>query len=699
MRLVVCMLAVAGIACGSDPGPKPPSTTCIAPPRGGSPVKLERAFPALQFEQPVAMTLSADGAWWYLLERAGKVWRFENDPEATTPELVLDISVHVDASGDNGLVGIAFHPQFETNGLVYLSYTRPGEKTLLESRISSFRSTDGGATLDPKSEQVVLSLEQTVNIHVNADLHFGPDGYLYAGFGDGTLVGEPYSPAVDPGHLAGTILRIDVDGGTPYAIPPDNPFVHGGGAPEVYAYGLRNPWRFTFDRETGDLWAGDVGWATWEEIDRIVPGGNYGWNTYEAFSCVAPERCDEPGLIPPVVALNHDVSRSITAGFVYRGEAIPFLQGMFVFGDFATGFVWAFDPEQPGATPIVLSSGDHAVTSFAEDEHGELYVVDIVGGTLWKLVEDGSPDVVETAAPLLSQTGCFGESGVPLAGLVPYELNWPFFSDQAVKRRWLAIPDGTTIEVGPDGHLVLPNGSVLMKEFWLGDKRVETRFLVRHDDGGWTGYTYAWRDDQRDAELVPLAAGHETRVWDGQRWHYPRRGECMQCHTAEAGRSIGLHVAQLNRTITNTNGAVVNQLEWLRELELLDALPQPVEDLPALPQLDDTTHSVADRARAWLHANCSNCHRPGPGPRGRLDFRYTASVAETGACDVVPLRGSLGLEDARIIAPGAPERSVLLSRIRASDPGWKMPPVPTEMFDEAGAAIVEQWIGSLTGCD
>jgi uncharacterized repeat protein (TIGR03806 family) len=682
--------ALAFFAIGCDGAfERPANPTCLAPARPSQLVELRPVYESVALEEPVQMQITSDGAWWYVAQRRGRVVRFAAETDAPQVEVVLDLGPEVFLQ-EAGLLGFALHPDFTTNGDLFVSYTRTGG-TFATSRLSRFHSSDGGRTFDAAGELVVLEIDQTTRLHHNADIEFGPDGYLYLGFGDGGPHGDPNGHAQDPFQLKGKILRIDVDAGSPYTIPSDNPFATGGGAPEVWALGFRNPWRFGFDRLTGELWAGDVGWRDWEELDLVVRGGNYGWPLREGTHCVGDNACETPGLIDPVVEYGHDQGHSITAGTVYRGTAIPDLAGHVIYGDYVTGYVWALDPNERPAAPRVINADGHNVISFAEDLDGELYLLDIWRGTIWRLAA-GATGPADLPG-LLSSTGCFGPGGEPASGLIPYEINVPFWSDGADKRRWMALPDGATIGVTGDGDLDFPIGSVLVKEFGLGGLRVETRLMVRHDDGAWAGYTYRWDADQDDATLLPLASEPTIDEWGGATWSYPRRPECLACHTAAAGRTLGLELRQLDRPGPWPDRPE-NQLEAFERAGLFDR-PLPATRTP-LPEISGTA-PLAERARAWLHANCSYCHRPGGVGEGGFDLRFDTPLAETAVCDVPP-EDDLGLTDARIVAPGAPERSVLATRIRSTGVS-RMPPLGSAVIDEAGAALVEAWIRSITSCE
>lgn len=371
-------------ACGSSGGGNGGGAVDDGTPEAVA-VALEPVFEGLSFTFPVALVQApGDDTRWFVAERAGRVWMFANRPDVADAEMFLDISDRVSAAGEGGLLGMAFHPRFAANGEVFISYTAPGAP--LVSHVARFRLA--GASLDPASEEALLTLEQPFDNHNGGHILFGPDGFLYIGFGDGGSAGDPLGNGQDTSNLFGALLRIDVDGGPPYAVPPDNPLVGGAGRPEIWAWGLRNPWRFSFDRATGDLWLGDVGQAQWEEVNRIQRGGNYGWNIREGAHCFAAPTCAAAGLIDPVAEYGHDLGCSITGGYVYRGGAIPSLHGAYLYGDFCSGRVWALDP----ATAVVreLLDTDLNIVSFAEDQAGELYLVD-GGGRLRRLVPAPAP--------------------------------------------------------------------------------------------------------------------------------------------------------------------------------------------------------------------------------------------------------------------------------------------------------------------
>ena len=360
---------------------------------------LERAFPSLNFASPVAMLQApGDNTRWFVVERGGssvngKVIVFPNNTTATPTQTSELISIPVDASGEGGLLGVAFHPNFPTTPQVFLSYTRTGPDAQhpLTSVISRFTSNDGGNTLDPDSEQQILTLDQPFANHNGGHIAFDRFGKLFIGLGDGGSGDDPQDHGQNVNTLLGAMLRIDVDGipaaGKNYAIPGDNPFAGGGGAPEIYSWGLRNPWRWSFDRDTGQLWLGDVGQGAWEEVDIIERGANYGWKPCEgAHLRGSSTACGNAAFIDPIAEYDHSQGCSITGGYVYRGTSIPGLFGVYLFGDFCSGTIWTLR-ETSGGAPLVESaiSSGLSVVSFGQSLDGEVYVVNL-GGTLHKII-------------------------------------------------------------------------------------------------------------------------------------------------------------------------------------------------------------------------------------------------------------------------------------------------------------------------
>jgi len=300
----------------------------------------------------------------------------------------LDIRDRVSFGGERGLLSVAFHPDYVENGRFFVNYTRRGDGATV---IAEYRVGDEPNVANTQSERVILVVEQPFANHNGGQLQFGPDGMLYVGMGDGGAAGDPLGHGQNRATLLGALLRLDVDGEEPYAIPSDNPFVGIAGVrEEIWAYGLRNPWRFSFDRCDGRLFLADVGQDGFEEINLIAPGANYGWNIMEGAHCFDPPTgCDQRGLELPIAEYDHSLGCSITGGYVYRGRRYPELVGRYLFGDFCSGRIWSLSPTEAGAwVSVELLKTDLSISSFGEDEEGELYVLDL-GGEIYRIVGSG----------------------------------------------------------------------------------------------------------------------------------------------------------------------------------------------------------------------------------------------------------------------------------------------------------------------
>lgn len=346
---------------------------------------LHPLFGDQRFSQPVALIPSPKVSTnWYVVEKGGRILRIKGEGAEADRAVFIDLRDQVNAGPtEAGLLGMAFHPKFSRNGYVFLSYTRGRPLT---SVLARFKSPDGGLTLDPASEEVLLEVPQPYGNHNGGQIAFGPDGYLYYGLGDGGSAGDPHGNGQNTETLLGAMLRLDVNTTTPYAIPSDNPFVEGGGRPEIYAWGLRNPWRWSFDRKSGELWVGDVGQNKWEEIDRVSIGDNLGWNQWEGSHCFRIGVCRSNGVVMPLAEYSHEFGCSVTGGYVYRGKAIPALYGHYIFGDFCSGRIWELDSGNIKSGPHILMLSGKRIASFAEGLDGELYILDFASGQIFRLV-------------------------------------------------------------------------------------------------------------------------------------------------------------------------------------------------------------------------------------------------------------------------------------------------------------------------
>jgi len=368
-----------------------------------------------------------------------------------------------------------------------------------------------------------------------------------------------------------------------------------------------------------------------------------------------------------------------------------------VFGDYVTGRIWHVARDTvPTLTVTTGYDSGLSIAAFGQGIDGELYVVNY-GGTLHRLRQGAASG--GTVATLLSASGCVlpGDATKPAPGLVPYAPNAPFWSDGAAKERFLALPNGATMSVASDGDIQFPSGTVLMKTFRLGARPVETRLFMRHTDGEWAGYTYEWNAQGTDATRV---IGGKAVLIGGQSWVFPSEAQCLACHTAAAGRSLGLEIAQLNGTLRYPQtGRAANQITTLNTIRMFNPeVTTAPSALPALADPDNGAASLNDRARAYLHTNCSQCHRPNGGTPTSLDLRYTTPLASTNACNRPPQAGDLGIANAQIVAPGDAARSVLVARANRRDVQG-MPPLASTAVDQAGVTVLTNWINSLAGCN
>ena len=366
--------------------PSAASSEGAAPP----PLALETIADGLS--DPIGIA-SAPGGWLLVNEQVGRVLAIH--PASGERATSLDISGRVLAGGERGLLGLVLHPGWPDDPRAFVHYSDRDGDTVL-SELGGSQDGDAAPVLDPTSERVLLTVDQPFANHNGGQLAFGPDGYLWMGLGDGGSGGDPLGHGQNPSTLLGDILRLDVSEPGAYAIPDDNPFADGAdGAPEVYLYGLRNPWRFSFDPGTRALWIADVGQNAYEEIDRVDPvadaGANLGWNVMEASYCFAEADCSSEGFVMPVAEYDHDLGCSVTGGHVYRGSTIGDLVGWYLFADYCSGLLFGIRSDTDGSNlePRILLETGRSISSFGADTDGELYVTDVAGGVLSRIVAGG----------------------------------------------------------------------------------------------------------------------------------------------------------------------------------------------------------------------------------------------------------------------------------------------------------------------
>jgi len=722
----------------------------VGSPEPPAPYQVELAFPRRTFDRPVVMTNAPATDRMFVAEQGGKIFSFETTRDGASMDLVVDLKAARPEL--QAIYGLAFHPRVEQNGFVFVCYIQ-GRNIDDGTRVSRFSLTDNDPpTIDPSTEHILLTWLS--GGHNGGCLKFGHDGYLYISTGDAAAPTPPDGLTVgqNMGTLLSKILRIDVDqneGEQPYRIPEDNPFVNLPGARrEIWSYGFRNPWKMSFDRRTGDLWVGDVGWELWEMIYRVHKGGNYGWSIMEGRQPVRTEQ--EPGptpILPPTLDHPHSEAGSITGGFVYRGDRLPELSGAYIYGDYQSGIVWGarLEGEQ------ITWRGELARTSlqlvgFAEDHAGELYLLDYQG-QIFQLVKNPTKDTSGNFPRRLSETGLFESVSEqrPAAGVVPYVINAEAWSDHTRSQRWLAVPDQGQITVNEKGDWQFPDGSVVVKTVSMdhlrGDpgeaatfktRRLETQLLHR-EAGSWRTYTYAWDENQLDAELVnaegfsrnlvvrdPAASG-ATRE---QIYRFAARQECVLCHNPwvearttifgeQSASLLGVRGEQLDRShllVRNprgggpdgvahdrhANGAdnSINQIETLIQIGLLDAQPEALRRVATLTNPYDESAEVNQRARSYLQVNCAHCHQFNAGGVATIVLARDVPLEKAHLLDARPSQGTFGITNAKLVAPGDPLGSVLLYRL-AKLGGGRMPRIGSHAVDDAAVRLMHDWISQL----
>lgn len=698
---------------------------------------ITNAFTGLTFSQPVCIT-SPPGETnrLFILEKGGNIIVITN---LANPTRTVFMSLSVFSGGEAGLLGLAFHPNYASNRYFYVFSSRSistSQGSGLHQCISRFETTATNANVALAStEQFLIRQIDSANNHNGGDLHFGPDGYLYASVGD---EGPQYNGAghaqVITNKFFSAILRLDVDkqpgnllpnthaaSTTNYFIPADNPYVGvtnfngktfsaSAVRTEFYSIGYRNPWRMSFDPSTGFLYVGDVGQDLYEEISVITNGANAGWAYYEGLHFA--NLLDNPpaGLTFPIQEYPHSGAanlsgNSVTGGLVYRGTRISQLFGAYIFGDYESGNIWMLRYDGTNTIPYQRITGASFPSAFGRDpRNGDVLICQLTTGQIGRL----DYNATSVGAPLpvtLAATGAFTNLTTlqPSAGIVPYDINTPFWSDNAIKSRWFSVPNtNLTITFNPNGNWSFPTGSVWIKHFELeltngvpeSRKRLETRFIVKNTNGVY-GVTYRW-DSETNATLVAEAGLDESfTIDDGggilrtQVWRYPSRSECLACHTALGGHALGFDTAQLNRDY-NHGGDITNQLEALQLAGYFSNIITNRHLLPALANATNDAVSFEYRSRSYLAANCSYCHQPGGIPTTLWDARIHTTTPYNNIIGG-EVNNNFGNTNNRVIAPNSLANSVLFQRV-ANMGSAHMPPLATSVINTQAVNLLAAWI-------
>ena len=727
------------------------TSTVVGSPDPPPPYRVHRLFPKLKMNYPICvkpqpgsdLMLTIDQPQPYGPTRIGRI---HDRADASELETLLRLE---DTAYD-----IVFHPKFAENGYVYIGSNGPHPSGKKHTRVTRYVvDRRPPYKLDPKSATVIIDWPS--DGHNGGAMAFGHDGMFYVTSGDGTSDSDTNVAGQDMTRLLSKVLRIDIDRPDPgrqYSVPKDNPFVGMKDArPETWAFGLRNPWRMTIDARTGRLWVGQNGQDLWEQAFLVHKGDNYGWSVTEGSHPFYINRKVGPApIVKPTIEHHHSLFRSLTGGVVYYGRKFPELQGAYIYGDYSTGKIWGM--KHDGIKPIwhkELADSHLQITWIGVDTQGELIIADHRGqdqGAFYTFVPTPK-DLPPSKFPLkLSESGLYEsvKDQRMKPGIIPYSVNSPLWSDGAYKERWMMLPgENPKIEFTRTHGWGFPNQTVLIKSFALdtekGRRWVETRFLTKQD-GEWYGYSYKWNDAQTDADLVPAGGLDVTYREGGKPWHFPSRAECMVCHSRAANFVLGPSEAQMNRD-HDYGGVKDNQLRVLEHLGLFklgsefeDWKSQVRDDAKAkglgdkeidkyvekqtasqgqrqpagspsllafapekykrLADPYDKSQNLDRRARSYLHANCSHCHIEAGGGNAQMNLDFTTPKDNTKIFDVKPVHHTFGIPEARLIAPGHPERSVILKRISDRGEGH-MPPLATNEVDREAVELLREWIEKM----
>ncbi len=683
-------------------------------PEPPKPFTTERVFPQLQFDQPVELLPLGDTGRMLLLEVGGKIFTFEDSPMCDHADLALDLTQQIDNFGR--ALGIGVPPDLAEKLEVYVCYAGNPVARPDGTRLSRFRVSLGDVPkLDPASEEVLLTWAS--GGHNGCAIRFDREGLLYFSAGDGARPYPPdeYDVSQDLSDLRATICRIDVnrrEEGKGYAIPPDNPFRSTPSArAEIWAYGFRNPWRFSIDLATGKLLCGDVGWELWELIHDVQRGGNHGWSLYEG---PQPIRSDiKPGptpIIKPVIAYPHSEGLSVTGGTVYRGATLPELQGTYLYGDYVTGLLWGLrmNGDQIVSNTLLAETGLKIIT-FTETRDREVLVVSFDGG-IYRLIKNSVADQPSTFPRRLSETGLFASTTdlTPNPGVLPYKITAHAWQNGAERQFVVAVPQTLPIQLNAQQrNWKYPTGTAFgntisqraVIEDRIENRRIETQVLV-FDGVSWQPYTYAWNREQTDAHLVEAEGGHSEFLVMGtdenneaaQPWRFHSRAECRACHSNQAGGAVAFTLANL-ASIAGLS-STTDPASMLVSCGLVEKVPPALRSIERMVDPADAGANIETRARSYLAANCAHCHCRGGGGTVALDVSFGNASDAIFAIDFPATQGTFAMESAKVIVPGNPYRSVLYYRMATSGTGH-MPKLWPRDNDRLGLSVIHDWIASL----
>ncbi|RTK99137.1 MAG: hypothetical protein EKK57_10230 [Proteobacteria bacterium] len=712
---------------------------------------LETAFPGLTFSYPnsvVTMRVRTNAFGDPLLYVQGRYGQltFVNLNNPTNKVVALDNVANTFYVADSGFLCMAFHP---TKPYLFTFGTETNKLAgNMSDKLIRWQIDTNTDKIIASSKTVLIDQVDTSQEHTGGALAFGPDGYLYVSLGDeGGQNGVLRNTQIITNKFFSAVMRIDVDElptnllPNPssatiahYRIPNDNPYIgitSFNGYPvdpftvrtEFWAVGFRNPHRMSFDTN-GDLWLGDVGNVRWEEVNKVIKGGNYGWNGYEGNEITtfkeAISNHNILNYVGPVwtyphsaIAIGYDprfIGNCIIGGFVYHGNKYPYLKGKYLCADYISKNIWAISLTPQFKVERIAVSEASPSEIYLNPVTGDILIGCLSPGTISKLV----PANVTIGVPnTLADTGLFDNVSTLefKSGILPYDVANTFWSDNAIKSRWFFLPANTSITRTSENY-IFPPGSVFIKNFKYNliqndpnsQFNLETRFIVVTTNGAY-GLTYRWDSDQLNATLVPdqgldiTINVDRSGIIDPTPWHFPARSECSTCHNSTPNFVLGFSDRQLNTTITNELGQIVNQLIDLSALGVFSNPVYSTNGIPSLSKADDTSYSLEHRFKSYTDANCAYCHQPnGPG-RGDWDARFSVPINMSSIINGSVI-DDLGITNAKVVVAGNTNLSIMFHRIADfyslhQPEEYHMPPLGTHEVNHSGVKLLHDYIISI----
>ena len=724
------------------------------------------AYPNLSFFYPVFFKAVPNDDKIVVGQLDGNIYWISTDENTTQKNTLVDLSDEVGFVWDGGLLGLAIHPNYGNgDNYFYIFYTTEdsnsndypnsylGQNCDLEQYYGNFLILErfevdpSTLALIPGSRTTLIKDRMYGTTHRGGGMEFGDDGFLYLTTGDQTA----WKKSQDfINNLDGGVLRLDVDKdptkshpatrtkpqdvgeadeitGVEYWIPNDNPFVNAAGTnfEEYWSVGLRNPFRMTKDSETGKFYIGDVGLNKHEEVNILEKGKNYGWPVFEGYAdgpngCVSELLNDMPHE-GPLLAFPRANVNSLIGGYVYRGSEMPELYGKYICADYGSGEeLWTVDIDDGSFEQLAIFSPANVI-SFGEDHNKELFILKAgANTTLYKMISPTAIDY-DSFPQTLTETGAFTNLNTLEVddGIIPYELIESFWSDGALKKRWLAIPndgaydtEGERIDYSENGDWEFPVGSVIIKHFELPvddnnpsvTKKIETRFSIVGDDGKFYFLTYNWNDQETEAYLQEVALDETVDIATTsggtrtQTWHFPSNSECTSCHNSANKGALGLRSRFLNKDLTyDATGLTGNQLVTLSHLGIIDESITDTDtpNILTSKSIYDASASLDEKARSYLDLNCAYCHRTDNNNRAQFDLRLFNSLEATEILNADILSPLNVSPDEEIIFPGNASKSILYHRIASVDPVVMMPPLSKSVVDTEALNMIASWINQL----